>query len=76
MRTFSFSGVGVTRKTQILHVLDQQDSPVSTNEIADQLGVHWKTVADELEDLYDQGRVDRKELNNRLTLWSTDEIRL
>ncbi len=70
------SGEAVSRKQRILQILENEERPVSTNTIADQLGVHWKTVADDLEELHDQGKVDRKELNNRLTLWSDHKIRL
>ncbi|WP_226006020.1 DUF7342 family protein [Natrinema salinisoli] len=66
----------MSRKQRILQILENEERPVSTNTIADQLGVHWKTVADDLEELHDQGKVDRKELNNRLTLWSDHKIRL
>ncbi|NUB91162.1 HTH domain-containing protein [Haloterrigena sp. SYSU A121-1] len=70
------SGEAVSRKQRILQILENEDRPVSTNTIADQLGVHWKTVADDLEELHEQGKVDRKELNNRLTLWWDREIQL
>ena len=42
-------------KTRILDILGDANGPISTNAVADMLGVHWKTVADELEELYDQG---------------------
>lgn len=59
----------MSRKQRIKHTLKQADSPLSTNQIADRVGLNWHTVDDELQEMHEQGAVDRRKLSNRLTLW-------
>lgn len=66
----------MSRKKQILRILSQSDDPLSTNTVADELGVHWKTVDEELHALYERGEVDKRKLGNRLTLWWDRKIPL
>lgn len=66
----------MSRKQQVLKLLAQSDDPLSTNTVADELGVHWKTVDEELHELYDSGEVDKRKLGNRLTLWWDRDIPL
>lgn len=66
----------MSRKQQILRILSQSDDPLSTNTVADELGVHWKTVDEELHNLYERGEVDKRKLGSRLTLWWDRDIPL
>jgi len=59
---------------RIKQLLADADTPLSTNDIATQLGVSWNTAANKLNDLHTQNEVHRKQVNNRLTLWSLNEI--
>jgi Mn-dependent DtxR family transcriptional regulator len=38
----------MSQKQQILKLLAQSDDPLTTNTVAEEFGVHWKTVDDEL----------------------------
>lgn len=43
----------MSRKQRIKRTLKQSDSPLATNEVADQADIAWYTAHDDLEDLHD-----------------------
>lgn len=54
-------------------ILEEADQPLSTNEVADELGVDWHTAKKRLDKLVTQGEAHRSEVSNRLTLyWDRD----
>lgn len=57
------------KKERMLLVLRESDKPLSTNEVADQLGVDWHTANKHLNKLVENGAVHRSEVSNRLTLY-------
>lgn len=66
----------MSRKQRIMTLSEQSGDPLSINTIADELGLHWKTVDETLHELYDHGNVDKRKLGHRLTLWWDREIPL
>ncbi|MDY6768692.1 MAG: helix-turn-helix domain-containing protein [Candidatus Nanohaloarchaea archaeon] len=60
--------------SQVYRVLEQADRPLSTNEVAEELGVDWHTAQKRLDALVDSGAVHRSEVSNRLTLYWDREI--
>lgn len=66
----------MTKRDQILQALSNADRPLSTNQVATETGLDWHSVDDRLHDLADEGRVVKRELSNRLTLWWDREIPL
>jgi len=60
------------RKQRILQTLADADQPLSTNAAADQLGYHWKSVDDDLHELLEDGKVEKKELLNRRGWWDCE----
>ncbi|QLG62029.1 hypothetical protein [Halorarum salinum] len=64
------------RKQRILQALEDADQPLSTNQVADTVDEHWKSVNDDLHEMLAEGEVAKKELSNRLTWWWDREIPL
>ncbi len=61
-------------KDRVLLVLRDADQPLSTNAVADQLGVDWHTAKKWLETLVDGNAIHRSTVSNRLTLYWDHEI--
>lgn len=70
------SECAVSRKQRIIQALEDSDQPLSTNQVASNVGEHWKSVDNELHELLEAGKVEKKALSNRLTLWWDREIPL
>lgn len=62
------------KRDRALLVLQESDKPLSTNEVADQVGVDWHTANKHLNTLVEKGRIHRSEISNRLTLYWDREI--
>lgn len=61
-------------RDRTLDILHESDKPLSTNEVAEQLGVDWHTAKKHLGKLVKQNKVHRSEVSNRLTLYWDEEI--
>lgn len=59
---------------RLLLVLQEADKPLSTNQVADQLGVDWHTANKHLNRLVDEGAVHRSDISDRLTLYSDQDL--
>lgn len=59
---------------RVLQLLHRSDRPLSTNEIAAELDIDWHTAKKRLDTLLDEGKIDRSEVSNRLTLYWDREI--
>lgn len=64
----------MSRTQQVKRIIDEAGRPLSTNQIADELGVDWHTVKKELDELHERNEVHRSEVSDSMTLWWNQEI--
>lgn len=57
-----------------LRILRKTDKPLSTNQVADELGVDWHTAKKRLDRLVEKDRAHRSTVSDRLTLYWDREI--
>jgi predicted ArsR family transcriptional regulator len=58
----------------VYELLQESESPLSTNKIAERLDVDWHTAKKRLDRLLEEEKVHRKQWGDNLTLWWDKEI--
>lgn len=57
-----------------LELIERSEKPLSTNEVAESLGVDWHTARKRLDSLVEKKKINRSKVSNRLTLYWDREI--
>ena len=58
----------------VLHLLEESESPVSTNQVAELLDVDWHTADKRLRKLEEMGKVSVRKFKSNLKIWSDKDI--
>lgn len=59
----------MSRTQRIKRLLADADQPLSTNQVAERIGVDWHTAKKELDELYEKNQIYRSEVSETQTQW-------